>query len=187
MSITESIQNIRFAGDHPLLQYDLLDAYRLRQRLLAEGFTVTAWRLSRILRAEGMRSLGPISLWGKCCYLWTCLPPQPLVALKDLARERARTNATELHTEILIHSGLPVPPAAPLTLLTQFEREVLTMRLGRYLPRHIAYRLKAERHTVNAACQNIRVKLGLRSWKDKAAVRNAVHKTGALMDDPAFR
>lgn len=178
--LTQAINDIRYAGEHPLLQYDVLDATLLKTALRDEYPDLNAWRLGKVLRQLEMRPLGLVSVGGRYCHLWTCLPPQPIGAIVGLARHRARTKAVELHTELLIHSGQTVPPAPPWELLTPMEKKLLQMRLERHPPRRIGMVLKLLPHQVYAASQAVQKKLGVRSLRDLAALRRAAQSAGLI-------
>lgn len=178
--LLQLILDIRMAGETPLLQYDILDSKALLYCLQAEYPDLNSWKLGRILRQLEMRPLGLVSVEGKFCNLWTCLPPQPMEAVVELARHRARTNAIELHTEITLHSGLTVTPAPKWELLSPMEKEILKMRLDRHPPRRIGAMLKLLPHQVYAASQSVQKKLGVRSLRDLAKLRHAAQMAGLI-------
>lgn len=176
----EEIADIRYTGEHPLLQYDLLDCRLLLRSLIGNYPLLNSRRLGRILKEMEMRCLGLVSVCGRQCYLWTCLPPQPRADIVKLARERMETNATELHTEILIGSGLPVPPAAYWSLLTPLEEKVLKLRLDYYPPRKIAQELEVFPHVVYKVSQQLQKKLGVVSLADVKMLRRRAQEEGLI-------
>lgn len=187
------IQDLRYSGHLPLVQYDILDARTLLQlfRNTAPHLFLNSRRLGRILKGLEMRPIGLHHVCGAQCKLWTCLPFQPIAGIVSMVRERVRAGTVELHTELIASPEIP-PPLEPLPLLPTFERSILTLRIQRQglrypRPREIAKKMDCAVFQVNFALQTIRRKLGLSSLKDMAKVREAVHKTGALMDDPAFQ
>lgn len=189
------IQDLRYAGESPYVQYDILDARTLLNLFQIEhpSFYLNSRRLGRILKGLEMWLIpGLHHVCGRQCRLWTCLPHQPIAGLVAMVRERARTGAVALHME-LVPSQIPGTsgPVEPLPLLPTFERSVLVLRMRpqglRYpRPKEIAKGLECATFQVNFALQTIRRKLGLKTMKDPAALRRAVRESGVLMEDPAF-
>lgn len=200
---TRIIQDLRYAGEHPLVQFDILDA-RTLLRLFhdrAPEMHLNSRRLGRLLTMLEMRPIGLCHIVGQQCKLWTCLPYQPTPTIIAMARDRALNGAVELHKELEIHEYQPHGPIEPQPLLPSFERQILELRMQpqgmRYpRPREIAKKMDCAIFQVNRALQTIRRRLGLATLKDMAAVRKAVSESGALqtsappadpMDDPMFR
>jgi len=188
------IQDIRYAGISPWVQYDILDARTLLQMFqqTTQAHYLNSRRLGRILVTLEMRLVGLYFICGRQCRLWTCLPPQPPERIAELFRERVRTDAKELHMELQPGLLIPDRPLEPIPFFTTFTRDVLSARLRPYgtrypRPKEIARLLDCGIVQVNVALQHIRRKLRLSSLKDTAALREAVRKSGALMDDPAFQ
>jgi len=186
------VQDFRYAGPHPFIQYDILCVRALLLEFLnvAPHLYLNSRRLGRILKRLEMRPIGLHFICGRQCSLWTCLPMQPAKGIAAIVRDRLRAGATELHMELKVHEYSPAPPQ-PLPLFTTFERDVLTQRLqirGLRYPkaREIAQKLDCAAFQVNFALQVIRRKLHLPTLKDPAALRKAVRESGCLMDDPAF-
>lgn len=189
--LIRTIQNLRYEGKLPTLQYDILDARRLLEEVHQHlGHQhITAARLAKCLRSLDMVPLGLHSVAGVQCMLWTCLRGVLLESIVAVVRQRAADNATELHMELNPCPVIPAPARQPL--LSETERDVLSIRIRpqglRYpRPREIAHRLGLDIYTVNTTLQAIRRKLGFASWRDMAQVRKAIRETGALMDYPAF-
>lgn len=187
--LIRTIQDIRYAGKLPTLQYDILDARRLLEeiRQYPEHPHVTAARLAKCLRSLDMAPLGLHSVAGVQCMLWTGLQGCSLVSIVALVRQRAADNATELHMEL---NPCPVIPASVhQPLLSETECNVLYLRMKpqglRYpKPKEIAHRLGLDVNTVNSTLQTIRRKLGLRTLKVMKDTRRAVFDAG-LSRDPA--
>lgn len=194
-SLTRIVQDTRYAGPLPNLQYDILDSTMLLRTIqqTLEFKDVHQWQLARVLRYLEMRPIGSKSIENWQCNLWTCLPHQPIEHLVEIVRHRIKTNATELHMELVV----PAPPGSagpiePIPRLTTYERDVLSMRMRpqglRYpRPREIAAKLGGFPQQVNFALQRCRRVLGLRTMKDPKALRKAVRESGVLMEDPAFQ
>lgn len=180
------IQEIRLAAESPLVQYDILDSTTLFRIIDPDAAQITAKQLAKCLRALGMRPLGLHSVEGFRCNVWTCLPYQHVDDIVARLRERIQGNLTELKTEILVESGLPVPPAARQTFLTPLERAVLGYKIQRYPARRIAAVLNVPRHEVYAASQQIKNKLRVEKLSDPVELKHAAKTKNALMDDPAF-
>lgn len=174
-----AIRALTQSGEHPLIQSDILDAATLLHLLQVGGTFpwLTAWSLAQELRSWYFRPLGLMSgVPGQKLNLWTSLQAQPLAEIKEKVRQR-------LALSIKAPAG---------NQFTTFERDVLSLRLRRqglrYLrPREVAVRLGCHPSAVYAASQGIARKLGIPSIRDTAALREAVCKSGALMDDPAFQ
>jgi len=109
-----------------------------------------------------------------------------------MVRDRVKRGAVELNTHLNASHDVIAPRLEPIPLLPTFERNVLSLRLQqqglRYpRPREIAQKLDCATFQVNRALQTIRRKLGLKTLKDMAALRQAVRESGVLMEDPAFQ
>lgn len=190
-TIARTVQDIRYAGANPLLQFDILDSGMLRQKVCEQFPGVSAVALARVLRYLEMRPIGLHSILGIPSTLWTCYPYGPLDGMLNMVRHRAKTNATELHMELKAHEYQPFGPIERIPRLPTFEREVLSLRLQaqglRYpRPSEMAEKLECATFQVNRALQTIRRVLHLSTLKDMAAARRAVRESGVLMDDPAF-
>lgn len=185
--LIQAIKDIRFAGEHPLLQYDIVDAKTMLDVLNTQSLFPNAWQVAKVLKNLGMRRLGLYSIEGYRVHLWTCQTAQPLDEILRRAAHRIRTNATKLETELLIESGQPVPPAPnplPRQRLTDFEREVLALRLQRHPARRIAALLNSNKYAVYEASESLRVKLRVASLKNRDELKEK--GKDALMEDPAF-
>lgn len=183
-TLLRTIQHIRLAGEHPLLQYDILDAEMLYSVLQVDRYVFNPWNLAKLLKSLGMRRIGLHSVDGWRVHLWTCLPGYPPIL--DIVRDRLRTKATHLHTELLVEAGVPIIPPPPDTLLTPMERDVLSLRLQRHPARRIAAMLGTHPYAVYAASQQVRIRLRVASLANLDELREKAIAAGALMDDPAF-
>lgn len=155
-----AIQDIRYAGEHPLLQYDILDSRTLLNVLKIDYPLVNAWRLSKILKVLELRPLGIQSVCRQLCYLWTCLPPQPLKNILVVIRERMEKNQTKIGTHLLIDPPPATPP--PHALLSRAEKEVLDMRIENMSFAQIATARGCAQSTVGALASTACRKLGLK-------------------------
>lgn len=188
------IQDIRYSGESPYVQYDILDARTLWRifQTSAPHLYLNSRRLGRILKGLDMWLVpGLHHVCGQQCRLWTCLPHQPIKGIVKVVRDRVKAGATDLGTHLIPSFDTPIPRLEPIPLLPTFERNVLTLRLQRQglrypRPREIAQKLECATFQVNRALQTIRRVLHLSTLKDPAALRKAVRESGALMDDPAF-
>jgi len=191
-TLTRIIQDIRYAGMDALLQYDILDAIVLTEKVQNNPVFryISRAKISKALRALEMRPLGLHTVYGRLCHVWTSAPEQPLAGIIHTLRKRYRTNASRLHMELVLYPIYEQPPREPL--LTDLERDVLAIRIQRFhfQPFHSAKRIAAKLgisiEKVNRCLFYIRRKLKIESLKDTPALRRAIEKTGALMDDPAF-
>lgn len=182
--IDQAIADIRYTGEHPLLQYDLLDGRTLLRTLLADYPQLNSHRLGKILKSTDLRCVGLQSICSLQCYLWTCLPPQPIEQIVRLARQRLLTDARELHTELLIHSGQPVPPAEPWSLLNFQEKRILELRLEGHPPRRAAAIMQLFPHVVYRVSQQLQKKLKVTSLTDTHALRRRAQEEGVIpLDD----
>lgn len=189
------IQDIRYAGESPYVQYDILDARTLLQMFqsTAPHLYLNSRRLGRILKGLEMWLIpGLHHVCGQQCRLWTCLPHQTIRGLVRIMRNRVRTGAVDLGTHLNASHDTIAPRLEPIPLLPTFERDILALRIQRQglrypRPREIAQKMECATFQVNHALQTIRRRLGLKTLKDTTALREAVRKSGALMDDPAFR
>lgn len=182
-SLARRIQDVRYAGASPLLQYDVLDSKALLSTLRAQNFSTKSRYVSKTLRALGMRPIGLHGICGLHCCLWTSLPTQDLDNIVHLVRERMHSGATELHRELVPDYIAPDAPSP--SSLTSLERDVLSMRLQYYPPRRIATLLQVMPGVVYKVSQQVLKKLKLKSFSDRDELRKAA--APALMDDPAFR
>lgn len=189
------IQDIRYAGESPYVQYDILDARTLLRMFqsTAPHLYLNSRRLGRILKGLDMWLVpGVHHVCGQQCRLWTCLPHQTIRGLVRIMRSRVQTGAADLGTHLNASHDTIAPRLEPIPLLPTFERDILALRIQRQglrypRPREIAQKMECATFQVNHALQTIRRRLGLKTLKDTAALREAVHKSGALMDDPAFQ
>lgn len=194
-SLARLVQNIRYAGKSPVVQYDILDSHTLLQdvRLNPEFERTHPWHLARVLKYLEMRPIGFKSIEKWKLNLWTCLPYQPEKNFVEIVRHRILTDATGLHMELVVPSAPGTSgPVDHTPRLSSYDRDVLSMRLRqrglRYpRPREIVRELGGTVAMVNQALQRARRAMGLQSMKDPVALRKAVHESGVLMDDPAFR
>lgn len=190
--LQRAIQDIRYAGETPLLQYDILDSTTLLRHVGPYFSRLNSRRVAIALRLLEMYPIGLHSIAGQPCMLWTCLPHQPVSAIVAAARLRVQTRAIHLQAErVSDPKPLPVPPS-PAKCFTPFDWSVLTIRLGRQgmrypRPREIAKRLNSTADEVNRSLQTIRRMLGLRSLKDAGTFRRVVRDSGILLKDPAFQ
>lgn len=187
--LIQAIKDIRYAGEHPLLQYDLIDAKTLQDVLNAQSIYPNAWQVAKVLQSLGMRRLGLYSIEGFRAHLWTCLPPQEITDILRLAAYRVSTNATRLHTELLIESGTPVPPAPPKPFrprLTPLEWGVLDLRLKGHPPRRIAALLNSNPWAIYGVSQSLKMKLCVAHLRNLDELREKAANADQ-MSDPAFQ
>lgn len=186
-SIHRTVQDIRYAGETPLLQYDILDGCTLLHVVRADSryHSLSAARLAQILRQLDMRPLGTASVASTRVHLWTSLPPnQSKSSIVSILRERVKSNMVELRTELVPYPPIPAHiPRAPR--LSDRDREILRLRLAhqgvRYpRPHEIAGRLGITVPQVNLTLQKIRRVLGIKSLKNAVEFRRAAQSAGLI-------
>lgn len=187
-ALARIVQDIRYAGELPWLQYDILDSAAILHVLRSKSIEneslpyLSNRGLTYTLKMLGMRFIGKFSVCGIKRFVWTSLPPQNTENLIAVLRDRVERNLSHLHMELQLDYIAPPPATADQFL--PMEHAIIHQKLMGVPPRDIAARLGLPRLTLYGMSQAILKKLRCLSWKDRAAVRQAAQAMGLPSRNP---
>lgn len=100
--LTACVRRLLREGDHPLVQYDIVSSSQLKQCFLTEDHlgSVAEQRLSKVLREEGLHSLGRVMIQNERHSLWVRDGVDEKTAIEE-AVSRVKGDRKNLHMELL--------------------------------------------------------------------------------------